>query len=318
MLMIGFLIQRLLVAIPTLLIISVIVFCLQQLLPGDPALVIGGGEATPAMLAEIRERYGFNDPLIVQYWHWITSVMHGDFGVSYRTREEIGPMLAAKIPVTLHLALAAMFISLIIGIPAGILAAIWRGRGWDHVVTITALSGISIPNFWLGIMMILLFAVNLGWLPASGYVSPFVDPWASLKSITMPAIVLGTALAAAMMRHTRSAMLTVMSQDYVRTARAKGQREWIVILKHAFLNAQVPIITLATLQFGTLLAGAVLTEQIFSIPGIGKMVVDAVFNREYQAVQAVTLLSGAAFVLMSLLADVLYFWANPKLRSKTL
>ncbi|MBD0415570.1 ABC transporter permease [Oryzicola mucosus] len=316
--MFGFLVQRVLAAIPTLFIISLIVFSLQQLLPGDPALVIGGGEASPEMLAQIREQYGFNDPFLVQYWHWITNVMQGDFGVSFRTREEIGPMLAAKIPVTLTLATAAMLVSLVIGIPAGILAAIWRGRGWDHAVTVAALSGISIPNFWLGIMMILLFAVHLGWLPASGYVSFFDDPIQSIRTLIMPAIVLGAGLAAAMMRHTRSAMLTVMRQDYVRTARAKGVAEKTVILKHAFLNAQIPIITLATLQFGTLLAGAVLTEQVFSIPGVGKMVVDAVFNREYQAVQAVTLLSGAAFVLMSLLADVLYFVANPKLRTKTL
>ncbi|MDI6025073.1 ABC transporter permease [Corticibacterium sp. UT-5YL-CI-8] len=316
--MFGFLVQRVMAAIPTLFIISLIVFSLQQLLPGDPALVIGGGEASQEMLAQIREQYGFNDPFLVQYWHWITNVMQGDFGVSFRTREEIGPMLAAKIPVTLTLATAAMLVSLVIGIPAGILAAIWRGRGWDHAVTVAALSGISIPNFWLGIMMILLFAVHLGWLPASGYVSFFEDPIQSIRTLIMPAIVLGAGLAAAMMRHTRSAMLTVMRQDYVRTARAKGVAEKTVILKHAFLNAQIPIITLATLQFGTLLAGAVLTEQVFSIPGVGKMVVDAVFNREYQAVQAVTLLSGAAFVLMSLLADVLYFVANPKLRTKTL
>lgn len=316
--MLGFIAKRVAAAVPTLFIISLIVFSLQQLLPGDPALVISGGEASPETIAQIREQYGFNDPFLVQYWRWITAVLQGDFGVSYRTREEIGPMLLAKIPVTLTLATAAMAISLIIGIPAGILAAIWRGRGWDHAVTVVALSGISIPNFWLGIMMILIFAVNLGWLPAGGYVSFFDNPLQSLRSIAMPAFVLGAALAAAMMRHTRSAMLTVMRQDYVRTARAKGVKEKAVVLKHAFLNAQIPIITLATLQFGTLLAGAVLTEQVFSIPGVGKMVVDAVFNREYQAVQAVTLLSGVAFVLMSLIADVLYFIANPKLRTKTL
>jgi peptide/nickel transport system permease protein len=316
--MFSFILRRVLAAIPTLFIISVIVFSLQQLLPGDPALVISGGEASAETVAQIREQYGFNDPFPVQYWHWITNVFHGDFGISYRTREAIGPMLASKIPVTLTLATAAMIISLVIGIPAGILAAIWRGRGWDHAVTVIALSGISIPNFWLGIIMILVFAVNLGWLPAGGYVSFLDDPLECLRTIAMPAFVLGAALAGAMMRHTRSAMLTVMRQDYVRTARAKGVAEKTVILKHAFLNAQVPIITLATLQFGTLLAGAVLTEQIFSIPGIGKMVVDAVFNREYQAVQAITLLSGVAFVLMSLLADVLYFIANPKLRTKTL
>ncbi|MCA0206195.1 ABC transporter permease [Pararhodobacter sp.] len=316
--MIRFLILRLLAAVPTLFVISVVVFCLQLLLPGDAALVIGGGEATQETIERIREETGYNDPYVVQYARWIGAALQGDFGVSYRTRDAIGPMLLQKIPVTLHLALAALVLSLAIGIPAGIVAAVWRGRGWDIAVTVTALAGISMPNFWLGIMLILLFAVNLGWLPASGYVSPFVDPVASLKSILMPAIVLGLPLAAAMMRHTRSAMLSVLQQDYIRTARAKGLIEGVVIRKHALRNALVPIITLATLQFGNLMAGAVLTEQIFSVPGLGKMIVDAVFNREYAVVQAVTLLSGFTFVLLSLLADVLYYWANPKLRSRSL
>lgn len=313
--MLGFLVNRLLVAIPTLFFISVIVFSLQHLMPGDPALVIAGGEASADVVAAIRAQYGFDRPLPLQYWQWITGVLQGDFGVSYRTRQAIGPMLLDKIPVTLTLGIAAMLFSMLVGIPAGILAALWKGRGWDNVVSVVALTGISIPNFWLGIMLILVFAVHLKWLPAGGFVPFFEDPVACLRSIAMPSVVLGAALAGAMMRHTRSAMLTILQQDYVRTARAKGVPERRVILRHAFRNAQVPIITLATLQFGTLMAGAVLTEQVFSIPGVGKMVVDSVFNREYQAVQAVTLLAGAAFVVMNLVADILYFWANPKLRS---
>ncbi|WP_116086156.1 ABC transporter permease [Tropicimonas sp. IMCC34011] len=313
--MLRFLANRVLVAIPTLILISIIVFSLQQLLPGDPALIIGGGEASPEVIAAIREEYGFNDPLVIQYFHWIGDIFRGDFGVSYRTRQPIGPMILDKIPVTVTLGAAAMLFSLVIGIPLGILAALGKGKGWDHVVTVFAMSGISIPNFWLGIMLILLFAVKLRWLPAGGFVPFTEDPIGCLRSIAMPAVVLGTALAAAMMRHTRSAMLNILQQDYVRTARSKGLAERVVIVRHAFLNALVPIITLATLQFGTLLAGAVLTEQVFSIPGLGKMVVDSVFNREYQAVQAVTLLSGVAFVAMNLLADILYFWANPKLRA---
>ncbi|MFN4101319.1 MAG: ABC transporter permease, partial [Pararhodobacter sp.] len=174
--MLRFLTFRLLAAIPTLFVISVVVFGLQLLLPGDAALVIGGGEATQETLARIREETGYNDPYVVQYFRWITAALQGDFGISYRTRDEIGPMLLQKIPVTLHLALAALILSLAIGIPAGIIAAVWRGKGWDVAVTVTALAGISMPNFWLGIMLILLFAVNLGWLPASGYISPFVDP----------------------------------------------------------------------------------------------------------------------------------------------
>ncbi len=316
--MIRFLLLRLSVAVPTMFIISVLVFSLQMLLPGDAALVIAGGEASAETIARIRTEHGLDDPLPVQYLRWSAAALQGDFGISYRTRDEIGPMLLDKIPVTLTLASAALLISLMIGIPAGIMAAIWRGKGWDHAVTVVSLIGISVPNFWLGIMLILIFAVKLGWLPAGGYVSPFDDPVASFKSIILPATVLGTALAAAMMRHTRGAMLTVMQQDYIRTARAKGLTERVVITKHGLRNALVPIITLATLQFGALMAGAVLTEQVFSIPGLGKMVVDAVFNREYAAVQAVTLLSGFTFVMLNLLADILYFWANPKLRSRSL
>lgn len=313
--MLRYLVHRLLVAAPTLLIISVLVFGLQQLLQGDPALVMVGEDADPAAIAAIRKQYWLDRPLPVQYAHWLGNALAGDFGESLRIKEPVGPMLSAKIPVTITLAACAMAISLAIGVPAGIVAAARRGRAADHAATLIALSGISIPNFWLGILLILLFAVRLGWLPAGGYVSPFQDPLDCLRHIAMPAFVLGAALAAAMMRHTRSAMLTVLRQDYVRTARAKGLPERVVVLKHALRNALVPIITLGSLQLGTLLAGAVLTEQIFTIPGLGKMIVDAVFNREYQVVQAVTLLTGTVTIAMSLVADLLYFLVNPRMRT---
>jgi peptide/nickel transport system permease protein len=316
--MLGFILNRVLVAIPTLLILSLVVFSLQQLLPGDPALVLVGEDADPRVIAAVRQEYRLDQPFPIRYAEWMLHVLQGDFGMSLRIKEPVGPMLLEKIPVTLTLALFAMAISLMVGIPAGIVAATQRGKVADYVANVVALSGISIPNFWLGIMLILFFSVRLGWLPAGGYVSPVEDFWECLRHIVMPATVLGTALAAAMMRHTRSAMLNVMRQDYVRTARAKGLPERLVILKHALRNALVPIITLGTLQFGTLLAGAILTEQIFSIPGLGKMVVDAVFNREYAVVQAVTLLTGTFFILMSLVADVLYFIVNPKVRTRTL
>lgn len=312
--MTGFLIRRLAIAIPTLLIISLLVFSLQKLLPGDPALAIAGEHAGPDVIEAIRQQYGLNDPFFVQYWRWMGNALTGDFGVSYRTREDIGAMILQKIPVTATLAVASIIISLGLGIPAGIAAAVWRGK-WDFVVQVFSISGISLPHFWLGIMMILFFGVYLRWFPVGGYVSFFEDPLECLRHIAMPAFVLGTSLAAAMMRHTRGAMLAVLQQDYVRTARAKGLSERIVILTHAFRNAQVPIITLGTLQFGALIGGAILTEQVFSLPGIGKMVVDAVFNREYSAIQAVTLLSGLTFIIMSLVADILYLAVNPKMRT---
>lgn len=312
--MLRFLADRLLAAIPTLILITIIVFGLQQLLPGDVALVLAGDERDPAAIEEIRELYGLNDPLPVQYFHWFTDLLQGDFGRSLRTGAPVGPMIAQKLPVTLELAALALLFSIAIGIPTGIISAVRKGSSLDYGANIVALSGISMPSFWLGIMLILLFSVRLDWLPAGGYVSPVEDLGGNLARMIMPAFVLGTALAASMMRHTRSAMLSVMRQDYVRTARAKGLSERTVILKHALRNALVPIITLTTLQFGTLVAGAVLTEQVFNIPGFGKLIVDAVFNRDYPVVQAVTLTTGIGFVLMSLLADIGYFVVSPKLR----
>jgi peptide/nickel transport system permease protein len=205
-------------------------------------------------------------------------------------------------------------VALLIGIPAGIVAAVWRGTVWDTVANAFALWGLSTPNFWLGILMILLFSVQLGWLPASGYVSPFEDLGANLAAMAMPAFVLGNAIAAVLMRHTRSAMLQVMNTDYVRTARAKGLRERAVVLKHALRNALTPVITLGALELGTLLSGAVLTEQVFTIPGFGKLIVDSVFNRDYAVVQGVVLVTATTYIVLNLLADLAYFLANPRLR----
>jgi peptide/nickel transport system permease protein len=216
--------------------------------------------------------------------------------------------------VTLQLATMAMTIALVIGIPAGIASAVGRGTVWATVATVFALWGLSTPNFWLGIMLIFLFSVKLGWLPASGFVSPFEDWRQSLATTVMPAFVLGNAIAAVLMRHMRSAMLQAMQSDYVRTARAKGLVEKTVVLKHALRNALTPVITLGALEFGTLLSGAVLTEQVFSIPGFGKLIVDAVFNRDYAVVQGVVLVTATVYILLNLLADVLYVLVNPRLR----
>jgi peptide/nickel transport system permease protein len=207
-----------------------------------------------------------------------------------------------------------MAIALLIGIPAGIVSAVGRGTAWDVGANAFALWGLSTPNFWLGILMILLFSVQLGWLPASGYVSPFENLRENLAAMIMPAFVLGNAIAAVLMRHTRSAMLQVLNADYVRTARAKGLSERVVVLKHSLRNALTPIITLGALEFGTLLSGAVLTEQVFTIPGFGKLIVDSVFNRDYAVVQGVVLVTATAYITLNLLADIAYFAANPKLR----
>lgn len=313
--MLLFILRRILIAIPTLILVSIFVFALQKLLPGDPILVMAGEDRDPEVIALLREKYRMNDPVVMQYLYWARDVLRGDLGVSLRTNEPVLSLIASKLPVTIQLAVMSMLFALLIGIPAGILSAVRKGTWVDWLANLVALSGLSIPNFWLGIMLILLVSVNLGWLPASGYESPFVDLKKSLTTMIMPAFVLGTALAATLMRHTRSAMLGVLQADYVRTARAKGLRGRVVVLKHAFRNGVLPVVTLSALLFGELLAGAVLTEQIFTIPGFGKLIVDAVFNRDYAVVQGVVLCTAVGFIVMNLIADVLYMLLNPRLRT---
>ncbi|QBF32665.1 ABC transporter permease [Thalassococcus sp. S3] len=313
--MLAFFLRRVLIAIPTIILISIFVFSLQKLLPGDPVLVMAGEERDPEVLEYLREKYRLNDPVPVQYLTWVGNALQGDLGVSLRTNQPVAELIGEKLPVTIQLAVMSMIFALVIGIPSGILSAVKKGTVTDYVANVVALSGLSVPNFWLGIMLILLVSVHWQLLPASGYVPLSEDFWRSITTMLMPAFVLGTALAATLMRHTRSAMLSVLTADYVRTARAKGLRERIVILKHAFRNALTPIVTLTALLFGELVAGAVLTEQIFTIPGFGKLVVDAVFNRDYAVVQGIVLVTAVGFILMNLLADMLYMLLNPRLRT---
>jgi len=312
--MFEYLVKRVATLLPTLLFVSVLIFGLQQLLPGDPAKILAGEDQDPQVVAYLRARLHLDEPLPIRYARWVGGVLQGDLGESVRSQQPVTGLILQKLPVTVELALLAMAIALAIGIPSGIVSAVGRGTAWDWAANAFALWGISTPNFWLGILMILLFSVQLGWLPASGYVSPFEDLGANLAAMIMPAFVLGNAIAAVLMRHTRSAMLQVMSADYVRTARAKGLGERTVVLKHALRNALTPIITLGALELGTLLSGAVLTEQVFTIPGFGKLVVDAVFNRDYAVVQGVVLVTASAYMLLNLLADLAYFAVNPRLR----
>jgi peptide/nickel transport system permease protein len=313
--MVEYLVKRLAQVVPTLVFVSMLIFGLQQLLPGDPAKILAGEEQDPNVIAHLRAKLHLDEPLPIRYAYWIGGVFKGDLGESLRTQQPVLELVLQKLPVTIQLAAMAFTIALVIGIPTGIVAAVGRGTWWDSAANAIALWGISTPNFWLGILLILLFSVQLGWLPASGYVSPFEDLRANLASMIMPAFVLGNALAAVLMRHTRSAMLQVLSSDYVRTARAKGLSERTVVLKHALRNALTPVITLGALELGTLLSGAVLTEQVFTIPGFGKLIVDSVFNRDYSVVQGVVLVTATAYIALSLLADLAYFVVNPRLQS---
>lgn len=313
--MLRFLVRRLAIMVPTVIFVSMIIFGLQQLLPGDPATALAGEERDPEVIAHIRAKYHLDDPLPMRYLRWIGGVVQGDFGESIRIQQPVSQLIVEKLPVTIELAVLSMLIALLIGVPMGILSAVKNGKWVDYAANAVALWGLSTPNFWLGIMLILLFSVELGWLPASGYVPPSEGLWENLKAMIMPAFVLGNAIAAVMMRHTRAAMLQVLSSDYVRTARAKGLVERVVIFKHALRNAAVPVITLGALEFGQLLSGAVLTEQVFSIPGFGKLIVDAVFNRDYAVVQGVVLCTATAYLMLNLMADIAYVLVNPRLRA---
>jgi peptide/nickel transport system permease protein len=312
--MTAFLVRRIALIVPTLFFVSLLIFGLQRLLPGDPALAMAGEERDPAVIAFLRQKYHLDAPLPERYWLWVKGIAEGDLGESIRIKRPVKDLILEKLPVTGELAGIAMLIALAIGVPAGIVAAVRHDTAIDYGASMVALWGLSIPNFWLGILMILLFSVTLGWLPASGFVTPAESLKQNLLTLIMPAFVLGNAIAAVMMRHTRSAMLQVLSSDYVRTARAKGLSESRVVLYHALRNSLIPVLTLGALEFGTLLSGAVLTEQVFTIPGFGKLIVDAVFNRDYAVVQGVVLCTAFAYILLNLFADIAYVVINPRLR----
>jgi len=312
--MFKFLVQRLATLVPTLFFVSILIFGLQQLLPGDPATALAGEDHDPNVIVYLRAKFHLDEPLYLRYFYWANGVLHGDLGESVRIQKPVVDLILEKLPVTVQLASMAIAIAILVGVSAGIVSAVKQGTAWDYAANVFALWGLSTPNFWLGILLIMLFAVKLGWLPASGYVSPFEDLKANLAAMIMPAFVLGNAFAAVLMRHTRSAMLQVLSADYVRTARAKGLDERVVVLKHALRNALVPVITLGALGFGELLGGTVLTETVFSIPGFGKLIVDAVFNRDYSVVQGVVLFTATVYVTLNLLADLAYFLVNPRMR----
>jgi peptide/nickel transport system permease protein len=314
--MLNVITRRLLIAIPTLVLVSLFVFTLQKLLPGDPALAMAGEERDPQVIAAIRAKLHLDDPLLLQYGIWMSGVLTGDLGISLRTAQPVVTLIGSKLPVTLELASLAMVVALLVGVPAGIVSAVKRGGMMDVGASAVGLFGVSVPNFWLGVLLILVFAVKLKWLPASGFVPFSEDPIQNLRTVALPVLVLSAAPAATLMRQTRAAMIGVMRSDYVRTARAKGLLPRAVILKHAFRNALVPVITLSTLLFGEMLGGAVLTEQVFTIPGFGKLLVDAVFNRDYAVVQGIVLCVATGFILLNLLADVLYVVADPRVRGR--
>jgi peptide/nickel transport system permease protein len=309
-----FLIRRVAISVVTLFVISLIVFTGVRMIPGDPARVMGGTDADAAGLAEIRQKYGLDDPIPLQYLRWIGLALRGDLGESIRTRESVVWTVGRKLPITLELACLSLVVAVAIAIPAGVFSAVRRNTAWDFLVNALSLCGLSVPSFWLGIMLILLLSVRLHWLPASGFVPPWESPLANLERMIMPAFVLGAGLAAVLMRQTRNSMIEILGADYIRTAWSKGLAGRAVIFRHAFRNGLIPVVTILGLQTGALMGGAVVTEQIFVVPGFGRLIVEAVFTRDYPLVQGVVLVTASTYVLVNLLVDLSYSVLNPRIR----
>ena len=309
-----FLASRVISLVPILFGTSLVAFFLVRLIPGDPAIALLGLEADERAIAALRTQLALDQPIVVQYVTWLGRILTGDFGRSIQGGRDVFPLLLGALGPTALLAFAALAISLVIAIPAGIVAATRRNTLADYGASFVALCGLSMPSFWLGVLLILTFSIYVPILPASGYVSPLIDPFGFLSFLALPALTLGAALAAATMRMTRATMLEVLRADYVRTARAKGVPARRVVWRHAFRNAQIPIVTLLGIQMGQLLGGVVITETVFSWPGIGKLTVDAIFARDYPVVQGAVLLTATLFVLINLLTDVVYTLIDPRVR----
>jgi peptide/nickel transport system permease protein len=312
--MFTYIVRRLALSVPILLLVTIMVFGLIHLIPGDPATVILGQEATPEAKAGLRRELGLDQPLATQYLTWLGRVLRGDLGRSLADRTPVIEQIKQRLPVTLELTVGTFVVALLIAVPAGILSATRRGSAVDYASTLLALGGLSIPAFWLAIMFILFFAVRLRWLPASGYVPLTQDPGANLAAMIMPMVVTGIREAAVLTRMLRSSLLEVLGADYVRTARSKGLAEWGVMMRHALRNALVPVITSAGLVVAGLLGGLVITETIFAIPGFGRLIVEAIYQRDFVTVQGAILVSALLVILVNLVVDLIYALIDPRIR----
>lgn len=311
--MLAYVLRRLAQLVVVLFVTSIAIFSMTALLPGDPTVTILGESSTLDQRQALREDMRLDDPLPVRYAAWLGSALQGDLGRSIRTQEPVTQMLANRFPVTLELTFLSLALAMLVGIPLGIAAARWRGTNVDLGIGVLAMSSMAMPYFWLGTMLIMLFAVTLRWLPPSGYAPFFGDPATNLKLMILPVLTVGTSMAAIIMRQTRSSMLDVLSQDYIRTARAKGLPEREIVLGHALRNAMNPVVTVAGLQFGALMGGAVVTETIFSLPGLGRMIVNGIFDRDFPVVQGAMLAIVVGVTLVNLVTDLLYVALDKRL-----
>lgn len=314
--MLQLILRRLLALIPMLFLVSLIVFSLVLIIPGDPAITIAGENATEAQVEATRERLGLNDPVLVQYGRWAGSAIQGDLGTSLFSSRTVSGAIAERFPVTLSLTFSAILIAMLIAIPAGIIAATRRGTWMDRTATFGASLGVAMPNFWLGLVLVLVFALWNPWFPAIGYVGFTENPYQWARHMFLPALTLGTAAAAETTRQLRSALSDVLHQDYIRTARAKGLRNRVVVMKHALKNAAVPVVTVIGLQVSLLLGGAVIVEQIFGIPGLGQLAIRAVLERDIPMIQGVVVVTTVIVLFVNLLVDLTYGYLNPKVRSQ--
>jgi len=312
--MVAFLIKRLLATIPTILLVTIAVFLILRLTPGGPAVAMLGDQASPEAVAALNHKLGLDKPLYIQYLRWLGNALHGDLGRSAFGNQPVTELIVQRIVPTLELSILALIVSLLIGISAGVIAAVKRNTAVDAVASILAILGVSTPSFWLAILLVLIFSLKLTWLPALGYVSPFSNLATNLKDMLLPSITLGVILAAVITRFTRASMLDSLYQDYVRTARSKGLEERTVILRHALGNAMIPIVTVVGLELGGLLSGAVIIETIFSLPGNGQLLVTSIFNRDFPVVQGLVVVIAIVFILVNVAVDVVYALIDPRIR----
>ena len=306
--------RRLLASVFVVFLVTTAVFFIMRVIPGDPAVVILGTEATPDVLEALRKQMGLDQPLPVQYWDWLTGVLRADFGKSLVWNEDILPLVLQRLPTTIPLAIFAIVIATLIAVPAGVASALRRNTKSDFVISLFAFAGLSLPEFWLGILLILVFSLHLDWLPPGGYVSIFDDLGEGLKRLILPSAALGALYAAALTRMVRSGMLEVLGQDYVMTARAKGLAERAVIWTHALRNAVIPAVTVMGIQIGRLLGGTVVIEHIFSLPGLGTLLLNGIYRRDFPVVQACVLIVAVIFSFANLATDIVYIYLDPRIR----
>ena len=315
--MVGKIIKKLLMMIPIILVVSIILFCLLKALPGDAALMRGGETMAKEDIEILRESMGLNDPLYVQYFRWLGGMLKGDFGVSFMTGSSISDKIAQRFPATMELALLATIFAIIIALPLGIISAVYRNSPLDYTASVASVAGISIPGFWLCMLLIMLFSLKLGWLPASGYVPFFEDPLKSMKLMIMPAIGIGASLAGTLTRQTRNAVLEVLDQDYMMTAKAKGLPGHIMIWKHALRNALIPVVTVIAMQIGKLFGGAVISETLFLIPGLGSEIVNSILARDYPVTMGMVMVVAVIIIFINTFIDIIYGFIDPRVgRSK--